>query len=234
MYTIIGNGRMANHMAHYLTSLNIPYIQWHRRAGTSLAECLAPSQHALLLISDKAIEPFVQENAALLENHSKVHFSAALDTPLAHSAHPLMTFAEKLYSPETYQQIPFILSDDALTFADLLPGLPNPHFQIPADKRAYYHALCVMANNFTTLLWQRFFNELQQELQLPESAGKLYLEQTFSNLRQNPHTALTGPLARGDRVTIEKNQQALSNDPFSAVYQAFVETYPKINTAEAL
>jgi predicted short-subunit dehydrogenase-like oxidoreductase (DUF2520 family) len=113
-----------------------------------------------------------------------------------------------------------------------LPGLLNPNFKIPHASKAYYHALCVLANNFSTLLWQRFFSELRDTLHIPEEAGVLFMEQTFNNLRNNHQTALSGPLSRDDLPTIEKNLQALSNDPFLDVYQAFIEAYKKTNLAE--
>jgi 2-dehydropantoate 2-reductase len=100
--------------------------------------------------------------------------------------------------------------------------------------KAYYHSLCVMANNFTTLLWQKFFKELSTQCQIPAQAALPFLQQTLLNLQHQHTTALTGPLARNDQVTINQNLQALTGDPFHAVYAAFVQAYIQSNAPERI
>src|SRR5258708_2137474 len=63
-----------------------------------------------------------------------------------------------------------------------LPGLPNPSFPIPAAERPYYHALCVMAGNFSTILWLKLFDELEVRFGIPASAAHPYLAQMAANL----------------------------------------------------
>ena len=53
-------------------------------------------------------------------------------TTAAECAHPLMTFGLDLYDLTTYRSIPFILDSGGTPFHELLPGLPNPSFTIPA------------------------------------------------------------------------------------------------------
>ncbi|PWU05283.1 MAG: hypothetical protein C5B43_03610 [Verrucomicrobia bacterium] len=225
-YAIIGNGRFARHIAHYLTLLKINFLQWARKTHSldDLKTTISQSSHILLLISDKAITSFIEENP-FLKYKTLIHFSGSLVTPLAFGTHPLMTFPSDLYDLKTYTTIPFIYDDNAPPFYQLFPQLPNPHYPLPPSLKSFYHTLCVMSNNFTTLLWQKFYQELTQTLNLPTHVIHPILQKTLQNLITNPHSALTGPLARNDQSTITANLQSLENDPFQNIYKAFLETY---------
>jgi len=225
-YAIIGDGRVARHFCHYLSLLDIPYLQWSRSCGAKLAEIVGPCPTVFLLISDAAIEPFIQQQDCLAYK-SCVHFSGSLVTDFAVGAHPLMTFGVDLYSLSEYQKIPWIIESESPSFSELFPGLSNPHFVIDKDQKAYYHALCVMSNNFTTLLWQKFFNSMYKEFDIPKEHLIPILQRSMSNIIDDHEAALTGPLMRGDQVTINENLAALSDDAFFDVYQAFVRAYKK-------
>jgi len=228
-YAIIGDGRVARHFRHYLSLLKVPFRQWSRSSNVSLANVILPSSIVLLLISDSAIESFVDSNVLLVEKCC-VHFSGSLVTDRAYGAHPLMTFGNELYNLDEYQKIPWIIEDCAPPFEKLLPGLSNPHFSINKNQKAYYHALCVMSNNFTTLLWQKFFNTLEREFHIPKKHLMPILQRSLRNIEQDHESALTGPLKRGDQTTINKNLAALSDDAFYDVYRSFVTAYQKENT----
>jgi hypothetical protein len=126
------------------------------------------------LVRDATIVPFIDAWPALQEKHL-VHFSGSLVTPVAEGAHPLMTFGPDLYDLATYHSIPFNLDAGGTPFHELLPGLPNSSFVIPAAERPYYHALCVMAGNFSNLLWLKLFDELHGRFGIPPSAAHPYL-----------------------------------------------------------
>ena len=81
--------------------------------------------------------------------------------------------------------------------------------------------------NFSTLLWLKLFEELHGRYGIPTSAAHPYLAQTAANLRVNPGEALTGPLCRGDLQTIDANMKALTGDPFSGIYAAFVSAFER-------
>jgi len=223
-YTIIGDGRVARHFSHYLSLLKIPQFRWARSSSSErdLAQYLANSSHVLILISDSAIEKFVE---SLLDVSGKrlVHFSGSLVTPAAYGAHPLMAFTGKLYSLDQYTKIPFVLDEGQVTFQDLLPGLENPHYFIKPELRPLYHAFCVASGNFTTVLWNHFFASLENRFGIPPEAAFPYLEQIGENLKDRSIPALTGPLARKDWETIESNLKALQGDPLQKVYYGFLE-----------
>jgi predicted short-subunit dehydrogenase-like oxidoreductase (DUF2520 family) len=94
-------------------------------------------------------------------------------------------------------------------------------------KKSLYHSLCVLSGNFTTMLWQKVFQDFQDKLKLEPELLLPYMEQTFENLNLNWVDALTGPLARKDDATIEKNIHALEGDLYQNVYRSFVDTIRK-------
>jgi len=222
---IVGDGRVARHFRHYLHLLGIPSCAWSRRASACPPdEALRSCATVLLLVRDEAIVPFASAWPALGEKRL-VHFSGSLTTSVAEAAHPLMTFGPDLYDLDTYRSVPFVLDTGGTPLDQLLPGLPNPWFAIPAAARPYYHALCVMAGNFSMLLWLKLFEEFHHRFGIPASAAHPYLARTTANLLSEGGAALTGPLARGDETTIRANLEALEGDPFHAVYLAFVRAY---------
>lgn len=225
-YLLVGNGRMTRHISFYFDAIGIPYTQWARRthSESDLQILVAEVSHVLILISDDAIESFI-ENHPFLHSKILIHFSGSLVTALAYGVHPLMTFSNDLYSLESYKKIPFVCDVHAPAFSELFPKLPNLSHRLPAELKSRYHALCVMSNNFTTLLWQKFYSELKNVLNIPPSVIHPYLEQTLQNLKSDSPAVLTGPLVRNDRSTINMNLQALENDPFQSIYKAFVEVY---------
>lgn len=228
-YGIIGDGRVARHFCHHLDLLHIPYLQWSRRAdpGANKLANLIQCQSILLLIKDDAIESFIDQHP-ILKTTQLIHFSGCLVTANAVGIHPLFTFATELYDLDVYRSIPFFMEKNNKDFATLLPGINNPHYIINPQQKAFYHALCVMSGNFTTLLWQKFFKELETNFNIPHQAALPYLTQITNNLNQQHKTVLTGPLVRGDQKTIQTNLNALNNDPFQKIYQTFVEVYQEI------
>jgi hypothetical protein len=222
---IVGSGRVARHFHHYFNLLELPVCGWSRGVpAPSPPEALSSCRTVLLLIHDAAIVPFIEAWPALREKRL-VHFSGSLVTPMAEGAHPLMTFDDNVYELDAYRAIPFILDAGGTPFEELLPGLPNPSFVISAAERPFYHALCVMAGNFSTILWLKLFEEFEQRLGTPPSAARAYLARVTANLMRDPGRALTGPLSRRDVQTIIANLQALEGDPFHAIYSAFVRAY---------
>jgi 2-dehydropantoate 2-reductase len=227
IYGIIGDGRVATHFKHYFTLLDLPVRTWSRRAAKSdprqLPEQLQYCDTILVLIQDAAIVPFIQEHP-FLKTRTLVHFSGSLTTPLAFGVHPLMSFGPSLYDLVTYRRIPFVC-DFGFRFQEVFPGLENPVFEIKPELKPLYHSLCVMSGNFTVLLWQKMFAELETTFDIPREAAVPYLSRIASNLIEDSRGALTGPLQRRDSETIERNLEALESDPFHRVYRSFVDAY---------
>jgi len=223
---IVGNGRVARHFFYYLQNSSIPVIQWSRSSTESLSERLEKSapDTLLILIQDSAIAPWIDSHPEV-QSKTLIHFSGCLSIPQTIGMHPLMTFGPSLYDLPFYEKIPFVCESGKLKFSDIFPTLNNPSHSINPDEKPFYHALCVLSGNFSTILWQKLFREFESRLKIPSSIAQPYLEQMTRNLLAQPNLALTGPLQRRDQVTIEKNLSALEGDAFQDIYQAFREIY---------
>ena len=224
-FLIIGRGRLARHLTHYFSLLQFSYRVWHRGMSIQLLQQhLHESTHVLLAIRDDAIDAFYQDHLQHI-HIIPVHFSGSTVNKVIYGAHPLMTFHDKLYDLARYQSIPFIVDDHAPDFSSLLPGLPNIHVRLSSEKKAKYHALCVLSGNFSCILWQKLFDTFSNEFNIPSSFAHPYLMQQIQNLLLHPQSALTGPLVRQDHSTIENNLKALEGDPFQLIYKSFVDCY---------
>lgn len=226
-YLIIGDGRISRHFQCYFSQLGLSYSVWHRSLSLKqLQQKFKCATHVVILISDKAIEDFIQQNL-LKSTCILIHFSGSVTTPHAFGAHPLMTFNHDEYDLSLYQSIPFIIDHNAPDFSELLPGLSNPHVRLHTSQKEKYHALCVLSGNFSCLLWQKLFSSFESELNIPAEMAQLYLIQQTKNLLSHWPSALTGPLVRKDQETIKNNLNALKNDPFHVVYQSFITCYKR-------
>lgn len=233
-YLIIGAGRLSKHLQHYFCVLDIPYKLWARNSDNlkNLETKIQESTHILLAIPDDNIEEFIISIQDILKNKLKnkiyIHFSGALYTKLAYGAHPLMSFSNNLYEDNVYYKIPFVLDDDAPDFNDLFPKLKNPNFKIDIRKKTKYHMLCVLANNFTTILWEKVFADFEDKLHIPKDVLHPILKQTCDNLSnlKSGKSVLTGPLVRKDTQTINKHLNVLKddNDNFLDIYKSFIAT----------
>ena len=234
-YAIVGGGRLARHFSEYFHLLEIPHSCWTRDHGSSfntfdipdaeqrLRKTIGTANRVLLLVSDNAIALLLKQYP-FLHDKPLIHCSGALSLPGVAGAHPLMTFADTLYSLDTYESVPF-MCEAGHSFNELFPGLPNPHFSISNGDKARYHALCVMAGNFSQILWKGVSERFEQQFDLPGSTLHPYLRQLADNFVEAPESALTGPLVRGDQPTIMRNIGALDDDPLQDLYRAFVRFY---------
>lgn len=220
-YLLIGSGRLARHLQFYFQSLDISLKTWDRAQDPQLLkQHLDICTHILLAISDSALENFHRLHLDGLEK-TVVHFSGALAFSEMVGTHPLMTFGTELYAEDFYRQIHFVLDVDK-KISEILPGLTNPSSYLAREKKPLYHALCVMGGNFTTLLSQKMIKEFTA-LGLDPEASHLYMRQIVENVFADPHGALTGPLARRDQASVQRNLDALAQDPYQKIYQAFLQ-----------
>ncbi len=221
-YTIIGDGKVACHFGHYFNLVGISFNQWHRKLTIKqLQHAVAKSDVVLLLISDDAIEDFILQHS-FLHNKILIHFSGTLILDKAFGCHPLMTFANELYDLETYQSIPFVC-DENTDFDALFPQLKNTSYTLTREHKAYYHAMCVIAGNFTQTLMRKTAHQLHDKLGLPVDISFPYLLQTTQNFINNPEGSATGPIERSDFTTVKKHLQVLQGNELEGVYKSFVE-----------
>lgn len=241
-YALLGGGRLARHFRHYLSLLDLPATGWARDrsnplnsslaadAGERLRLVTAMASHVLLLVSDGAIGSLLRRYPFLHEK-TLVHCCGALSFPNVAGAHPLMTFGPELYSLGEYREVPFMV-ETGYDMTAILPGLPNPAFPIAVKDKAAYHALCVAAGNFPQILW-RAAGQRFERLGLKPDTLKLYLQRALQNFLASPSEALTGPLARGDVATVERNLASLRDDALQDLYRAFIRFHQAESHAEA-
>ena len=235
-YGFVGDGRLSRHWRHYFTSLGIPWKLWSRKLarpngkpGVAAAEALAGCPTILLAVSDDAIAPVMARlRAEGLDDRCFVHFCGGRTFEGAFGAHPLMSFAQSLYEPAFYRDIPVFVDQGAAhpqpvaEFRALFPRLPNPCFPLPVDDKAYYHALCALAGGFTAVLWRDFFSAMATRFGAPREALAAYPRRIIENVIASSDGALTGPVARGDTETIDAHLAALDGTALAGVYQAFI------------
>ncbi|MCB0272239.1 MAG: DUF2520 domain-containing protein [Bdellovibrionales bacterium] len=222
-YGMIGSGRVARHLQHYFDLLHIPFVVWDRQTQTNVEPVMEHADVILVLIKDDAIESFLQNHPLLLQKPC-IHFSGSLQIQNAQSFHPLCNFTDALYSDDFYPKIPFVVEKGRHTFSDIFPTLPNPHYEIAPEHQKLYHALCVIAGNFPTLLWQTCQNHFEK-INLPKDIFYPYIENIAKQFIQNPENALTGPFARKDSKTIASNEASLEDSQLKEIYTVFKKSF---------
>ncbi|MEZ4846675.1 MAG: DUF2520 domain-containing protein, partial [Bdellovibrionota bacterium] len=226
-YGIVGKGRLAGHLMHYFRLKNMHVVQWFRGQTRTPEQALSTAEIILILINDDEIESFIKANK-WLKSKIVIHASGSLVTKHAQGFHPHFNFTQQLYKVETYEKIPFVVEKGKYKFSDLFPQLPNQHFEIAKKDRPLYHALTVMCGNFPTILWQAANKTYMKKLKLPDNFFIPYIQNCVEQFAEDPENALTGPLVRNDKATIQKNIRALQGSPLQDIYRTFVKKYPKL------
>ena len=220
-YLLIGDGRLAKHLAHYFVARGLACEQWCRRhhKQSALAAMARKADYILLLISDDSIDKFIRQHSFLQEK-PLIHCSGALNSSYSQACHPLMTFGAELYPLSLYPTIPFVC-DEGFDFECVFPQLNNPHFKLPQSKKVMYHAMAVMAANFPQFIWQHVLQGWQDTLHLPQKILQPLIRQSLLNSFQSPDDAPTGPFVRNDQQTIHNHKQVLANTELAELYRCF-------------
>ncbi len=176
-----------------------------------------------LAISDSAIVSFYEKYIQGFDC-TAVHFSGALHDARILSAHPLMTFTDKIYSDELYAEITFAITGFK-NLSEALPGFENKFFNVLAENKPLYHALCVVAGNFPQMLWSEVSARCSQK-NIPFEGFNLYLRQSLENFISGGASSISGPLVRKDLSTIEKNKSALPEN-LKNIYSVFESEFLK-------
>jgi predicted short-subunit dehydrogenase-like oxidoreductase (DUF2520 family) len=227
---LIGSGRLARHLGHYLSLKGIPHLHWaHPRAP--LPDSLARNAtHFWVLLSDQALVPYCEGLQESYPSTPVIHSSAATSIPGTLTAHPLMTFGPSLYSLTEYESIPFfMIKEEASPVAEVIhflrETLKHPVHLISAEDRHRYHASAVMMSNYSIILWNAAFTAAKLNPEIPRRAFEPILKQTLNNFMNAGIDALTGPLKRNDTATIASHLKALNGTPETELYQAFVHYF---------
>ena len=193
-----------------------------------------PRRSAILLcVPDDAIAVVARELAAA-EPALVGHVSGAttLDALAAggkqgaasFSLHPLQTFADGETPVEGTPAAIAGSTEESLAYArSLAVALGMRPFEVPEEKRAAYHAAAAMASNLLVAL-EESAAEVLARIGI-EDPGELLAPlvlRTAANWAERGPDALTGPIARGDRSTVQSHRVALaaSAPEFVRLYDA--------------
>lgn len=155
------------------------------------------------------------------------HFSGSLSSVVfsnredkgvyACSLHPMYAFSDKFTSYKKLNQVMFTAEGDEEALSavcSVFRGFGNDVAIISSEKKVRYHAAASMISNMMIGLYEKsiqmfidcgFEREKARKLVEPLVAGNV------ANLLTNDSKeALTGPIERGDKVTIEKHLQQLN------------------------
>jgi predicted short-subunit dehydrogenase-like oxidoreductase (DUF2520 family) len=210
-FAVIGAGRMGTALSHAL-----------REAGLSVSGPLgrgadgAYADAVILCVPDRAIA----EAAAIIKPGRLVgHTSgatslAAIGGHEAFSLHPLISVAAG--EDVNFIGVPGAVAgtteralDLATSLAQQLGMLP---FQVPDDKRDLYHAAASVASNYLVTLAsvaERLFS-----LAVPGADRSLLTPLVWAstdNWVRMGARALTGPIARGDNETVDRQRSAVAH-----------------------
>ncbi|MDP3559354.1 MAG: DUF2520 domain-containing protein [Legionellaceae bacterium] len=165
-----------------------------------------------------------------------VHCSGALSSdvlePMKHlgcyvaSVHPMHSFAQPALSVEQYSGTFCAVEGDKEALDVMIPvlnAIGSVNYSIDKEKKHLYHAAGVFASNYVVTLAQQALvclrgagveNDIAMRVITNLMMGSvLNLQQTLS-----PEKSLTGPIQRGDTLTVQKHLQALDYPKQQALY----------------
>ena len=141
------------------------------------------------------------------------------------SMHPLQSFADTESAIDSMNDIYFALGghEQAIALAKkIVTELGGQSFIIPDKDRPRYHAAACIVSNYVVSLthWAtQIYAGFGLSPQQAAAALMPLLQGTVSNLQHlGPTQALTGPISRGDGVTVAAHMAALENDNEKKLY----------------
>ncbi len=237
-YLIFGPGRVGTNMAHYLEHLgHIVVLVGRAEAERDQQRCMGLIKEADIIgvaIPDDKLSVWFDQWGQLVAGKCIIHFSGALTVDGMKSFHPLYSFPKSVLPVATMEKIAFACPVGGPTFSTIFPSAVNPHFEIADHDRARYHALAVLSGNLASYIWNQTAEEFSTLIEeTPEEILKSYLGSIVDRFVENPTASLTGPVARRDRQTVEKNLDGLANNAnLKKLYEAFLDTaWPEFSSA---
>jgi predicted short-subunit dehydrogenase-like oxidoreductase (DUF2520 family) len=148
--------------------------------------------------------------------------------------HPLVPFTDPELSAEMLQKgwIGIDGENAAKNASRRLAGhIGARTLEIPAGKKATYHAAAVISSNFPVVL-ASVAGHLLHDIGVPDSSAYQAVESLMSAALGNmkhalPDDALTGPIVRGDTETVAKHLRGLEGHPGS------LDVYRSLSAAAA-
>lgn len=142
--------------------------------------------------------------------------------------HPLQTITETAL-PNVLEGVAFAVWGDpaAVAWAEGIAALAGGEvLRIPPELRPFYHAAAVMASNYLTALVDAAQSLMSlagvDETKALRALAPLARTTVENAVARGPVGALTGPIERGDRATVEAHLKSLAAAPgrIQALYRA--------------
>lgn len=186
--------------------------------------------------SISTVVAYLVNHAILAPNTIVVHCSGVLSSSilkplhqcLIASFHPLKAFRQDVVDKTSFQHCHCVLEGDYKAIAcltSLFSPLGALLISIHPNHKTIYHAAAVMASNYLVTLANSaisLFKESGIDDALSHEITVNLMQSSLTNIMHAPtlSSALTGPLARGDRLTISEHLTALSNPLIKELYTA--------------
>lgn len=214
-------------------------------AGTAVSDYsqLRAADVTMLAVGDDQIVPACNALVAAMPLQGTLMFhcsgalaSSALAAASLHGAHvaslhPIRSFADPAQVFDNFGGTFFGVEGDAAALAVLQPALLALQARpvaIDASAKTLYHAAAVFASNYLVTVLDAALRAYQAagipEAVARELAQPLVTEAVANVFRLGAAPALSGPIARGDLATVDRQQRAVEQwDPASgALYRALV------------
>ncbi|MDF1654061.1 MAG: DUF2520 domain-containing protein [Coxiellaceae bacterium] len=209
--------------------------------GHAVAEIadLPSADMTLIAVPDDTINTVADELALSdnLQMHSViVHCSGSLSSQVLNAArvkncdlvsmHPMKSFASTGLNRDGFNGVFCALEGDSLAVQQiklLFQGISVRWLAIDSEKKMAYHAAGVFASNYLVSIAHSACQCLEQagvEQQLALEVVTELMQGTIANIQQNAclRSSLTGPVQRGDLMTIQQHMQHLSHSEQQKLY----------------
>ena len=239
---ILGAGRAGRGLSRALRAAGVDVVGLHgRRADAGdpdrvtagpLPAGLGAAGIVLVAVQDAALDPALDELLVASIRDGAVVLQASGSAEPArlaevraqgHAAgtfHPLVPLADPARAPELLRGGWVGVDGDAGAVAAarrLAGALGAAVLEIPPGAKARYHAAAVFASNFPTVL-AAIAERLMREAGVAAGDGTAAVQALLAAAAANvaggdTRAALTGPVVRGDDVTVCRHLAALAGDP---------------------
>lgn len=150
---------------------------------------------------------------------SEVFKDAEIHGAYGYSVHPLYAINDKLNSYKEFQNAFFTVEGSEKQIekvVSLIKGLGNKVQIISPAMKSAYHCAAVFASNFVVALAQNAMDLLKEcgfdEDDARTALGPLMTGNVGNIASQGPLKALTGPIERGDCITVEQHMKLLKDN----------------------
>lgn len=189
-----------------------------------------PDQHISSVAEELSTSPHLQSGTVVMHCSGALNSECLSSLRNKHCAlaslHPALSFTDPNLAIAQFANTLCALEGDAVAVDILTPlftKIGAQIYQIKPEKKALYHLAAVFATNYTVTLVQQAYEGFVAaglSKQQAKDLADAFLSNVSKNMKQvaEPKQALTGPLQRGDVVTIQSHLQALTDPDARVLY----------------